>query len=48
LLYERAHDKGMAFNDSVLEIVQNGTSMEEITKYVNDIAGKLGTSSESL
>lgn len=48
LLYERAHDKSMAFNDSVLEIVQNGTSMEEITKYVNDIAGKLGTSSESL
>jgi hypothetical protein len=38
----------MAFNDSVLEIVQNRTSMEQISKFVNDIANKLGTSSESL
>ena len=48
LLYSRAHDRSMAFNDSVLEIVQNGTSMEQISKFVNDIANKLGTSSESL
>lgn len=48
LLYTRKHDKNMAFNDSVLEIVQNGTSMTQIQKLVGDITSKLGTSSQSL
>ena len=48
LLYSRQHDSKMAFNDSVLEIVQNGTSMNQISKFVEDIASKLGTSSQSL
>lgn len=48
LLYARKHDRNMAFNNSVLEIVQNGTSMSEIQKFVGDIVSKLGTSSQSL
>ena len=48
LLYARSHDKNMAFNDSVLNIVQNGTSMEQITKMVNEIASGLGKKSQSL
>jgi hypothetical protein len=35
----------MAFNNSVLSIVQNGTSMTEISKFVNDFISKLGTTS---
>jgi hypothetical protein len=38
----------MAFNDSVLNIVQNGTSMEQIAKMVNEIASGLGKKSQSL
>ena len=48
LLYARAHDKNMAFNNSVLSIVQNGTSMTEISKFVNDFISKLGTSSQPI
>ena len=48
LLYARAHDKNMAFNNSVLSIVQNGTSMSEISKFVNDFISKLGTSSQPI
>lgn len=48
LLYARAHDRNMAFNDSVLEIVYNGTSMDKIFNVINAIASQLGTSSNSI
>ena len=48
LLYSRAHDKNMAFNDAVLDVVQNGTSMDKITDLINNIASKLGTTSSSM
>jgi len=38
----------MAFNNSVLEVVQNGVSFEKVATMINTIASKLGTSTNSI
>lgn len=48
LLYDRAHNRKMAFNNAVLEVVQNGTSVDKITETINSISSKLGTSTNSI
>ena len=44
LLNDRKHNPNMAFQNGVLNIVQNGISFDSISKVINAIAGKLGTS----
>lgn len=44
LLNDRKHNPNMAFQNGVLNIVENGISFESISKVINAIAGKLGTS----
>ena len=48
LLYARAHDKRMAFNNAVLEVVENGTSLDKIASTINTVASKLGTNTNSI
>ena len=44
LLNDRKHNPNMAFQNGVLDIVQNGISFDSISNIINQIAGKLGTS----
>ena len=44
LLNDRKHNPNMAFQNGVLNIVENGISFDSISKVINAIAGKLGTS----
>ena len=44
LLNDRKHNPNMAFQNGVLNIVQNSVSFDSISKVINAIAGKLGTS----
>lgn len=44
LLNDRKHNPNMAFQNGVLDIVQNGISFDSISNIINAIAGKLGTS----
>lgn len=44
LLNDRKHDPKMAFQNGILNIVENGISFDSISKVINAIAGKLGTS----
>lgn len=48
LLYKRQHDSGMAFQNGVLGVVQNGTSFKQISETIDQIAGKLGKTSNSI
>ena len=44
LLNDRKHNPNMAFQNGVLNIVENSVSFDSISKVINAIAGKLGTS----
>lgn len=44
LLNDRKHNPNMAFQNGVLNIVQNGISFDSISKVINAIAGSLGKS----
>lgn len=44
LLYLRAHDDGLAFDDSLLSNVQNGVGMEKVTDYIQKCIQGLGAS----
>ena len=48
LLYSRAHDSNMAFQDSLLEVVQNGTSTEKIIQTINAVVQGLGSTSNAI
>lgn len=48
LLYSRAHDSNMAFQDSLLEVVQNGTSTQKIIQTINAVVQGLGSTSNSI
>lgn len=48
LLSIRQTDPNMAFNNSVLHIVQNSTSFKQVQEVINSIADKLGTTTVSV
>lgn len=48
LLYIREHDTKMSFQDSLLDIVFNGTSEKEISEYIKTIIEKIGTDKSSV
>ena len=45
LLYLRANDSSLAFNNQILQTVNVGTSIKEITNYIQDCINGLGTNS---
>lgn len=47
LLYMRANDASLAGNDKILNIVNNGIGISQVTKMIQDSIGSLGTSSNS-
>ena len=47
LLYMRANDANLAGNDKVLNVVNNGIGISQVTKMIQDSIGNLGTSSNS-
>lgn len=48
LLYLRRHDSNMAFQDNILDIVNNSTSMDNIRSIVNDFVNNLKENSQSM
>lgn len=47
LLYMRANDASLAGNDKILNIVNNGIGISQVTKMIQDSIGSLGTNSNS-
>ena len=47
LLYMRANDANLAGNDKVLNVVNNGIGISQVTKMIQDSIGNLGTNSNS-
>lgn len=47
LLYMRANDPTLASNDNLLNIVNNGIGVSQVTKMIQDSIGNLGTNSNS-
>lgn len=47
LLYMRANDVSLAGNDKILNIVNNGIGISQVTKMIQDSIGSLGTNSNS-
>lgn len=47
LLYMRANDANLAGNDKVLNVVNNGIGINQVTKMIQDSIGNLGTNSNS-
>lgn len=47
LLYMRANDANLAGNDKILNVVNNGIGINQVTKMIQDSIGNLGTSSNS-
>lgn len=47
LLYRRAQDVDLANNNQLLSVVQNGISMEVVTKQIQDAVGHIGSSENS-
>ena len=47
LLYMRANDSNLAGNDKILNVVNNGIGISQVTKMIQDSIGNLGTSSNS-
>ena len=46
LLYMRANNKSLAFNNEILNTVNGSTSMKEIVQVIKEITSKLGSSSQ--
>ena len=44
LLNLRAYSPDLVFNNNILSVIQNGISMEQVTKMIQDIVKELGTS----
>ena len=47
LLYMRANDANLAGNDKILNVVNNGIGISQVTKMIQDSIGNLGTNSNS-
>ncbi len=47
LLYMRANDASLAGNDKILNVVNNGIGINQVTKMIQDSIGNLGTNSNS-
>ena len=47
LLYMRANDTNLAGNDKILNVVNNGIGISQVTKMIQDSIGNLGTNSNS-
>ena len=47
LLYMRANDANLAGNDKILNVVNNGIGINQVTKMIQDSIGNLGTNSNS-
>ena len=47
LLYMRANDSNLAGNDKILNVVNNGIGISQVTKMIQDSIGNLGTNSNS-
>lgn len=47
LLYMRANNASLAGNDKILNIVNNGIGISQVTKMIQDSIGSLGTNSNS-
>lgn len=47
LLYRRSQDTSLANNNQILSVVKNGISMDTVTKQVQEVIGKLGTTENS-
>lgn len=47
LLYMRANDTNLAGNDKILNVVNNGIGINQVTKMIQDSIGNLGTNSNS-
>lgn len=47
LLYMRAHSPELVNNNNVLDIVSNGIGMETVTKMIQEVTNKIGTSDSS-
>ena len=47
LLYMRANDTNLAGNDKILNVVNNGIGISQVTKIIQDSIGNLGTNSNS-
>ena len=47
LLYMRANDTSLAGNDKILNVVNNGIGINQVTKMIQDSIGNLGTNSNS-
>lgn len=48
LLFMRRHDANTIFKDSILSIVESGTSMQNIVAYINNIISGLGSNDDSV
>ena len=47
LLYMRANDTNLAGNDKILNVVNNGIGISQVTKMIQDSIGNLGTNGNS-
>lgn len=47
LLYLRANDPSLSGKDEILNVVNNGIGISQVTKMIQDIIGNLGTNSNS-